>query len=97
VSGPAHSGVSPLLSEAVSQVSGTPTYACANRALQLQDDLGIDSLALAELVEVISARAEIVITDEETGRARTVGELQDILDAHAAGSGTTPVKRGEYE
>ena len=53
------------------------------------DDLGIDSLALAELIEVISAEAGIVIPGEETGRVRTVGDLQDILDAHAPGTGTT--------
>jgi len=88
VSGPAASPVSPLLSGAVSLVSGHEPAACADRALLLGDDLGIDSLALAELIEVISARAGIVILDEDTGRARTVGDLQDILDARAPGTGS---------
>jgi enoyl-[acyl-carrier protein] reductase/trans-2-enoyl-CoA reductase (NAD+) len=70
----------------VSLVSGVATHACADRALRLQDDLGIDSLALAELVEVISTAAGIVVTDEETGRVLTVGDLQDILDARAPGT-----------
>jgi acyl carrier protein len=88
VSGHVPGGVSPLLSGAVSRVSGHDPAACADRALLLESDLGIDSLALAELVEVISAAAGIVIPDEETGRVRTVGDLQDILDAHAPGTGT---------
>jgi acyl carrier protein len=81
--------VSPLLSGAVSLVSGHEPAACADRALLLQDDLGIGSLALAELIEVISANAGIVIPDEETGRVRTVGDLQGILGAHAPGTGIT--------
>lgn len=64
-------------------VSGVAAHACGDRSLRLQDDLGIDSLALAELVEVLSSRAGIVIADEETGRVLTVGDLQDILDARA--------------
>jgi hypothetical protein len=42
--------VLPLLLGAVSRVSGVAAHACADRSLRLQDDLGIDSLALAELV-----------------------------------------------
>lgn len=93
MSGPAAGSVSPLLSGAVSQVSGRDRAACAHRALLLEDELGIDSLALAELVDVISARAGIVIPDEETGRVRTVGDLQDILDAHAPGAAPPPEMR----
>ncbi len=92
MNGPARTGLSPLLSDAVSLVSGIAAHACEDRALRLEADLGIDSLALAELVEVISARAEIVISDEETGRVRTVGDLQDILDALAPGEGHHPVE-----
>lgn len=84
---PAPDGVSPLLSGAVSRVSGVAAHTCADRALRLEDDLGIDSLALAELVEVISA-AGTVIPDEATGRVRTVGDLQDILDALPPGTAT---------
>lgn len=86
---PAPGGASPLLSGSVSRLSGHEPAACTDRSLLLEDDLGIDSLALAELIEVISAQAGIVIPDEETGRVRTVGDLQDILDAHAPGTGTT--------
>jgi hypothetical protein len=60
VNGPARSGVSPLLSDAVSLVSALSPLACG---------------------------AGIVIPDEETGRVRTVGDLQDILDALAPGDG----------
>jgi acyl carrier protein len=89
VNSPAARSVSPLLSDAVSRISGHDLAARADRALLLADDLGIDSLALAELIEVISAKAGIVVPDEETGRARTVGDLQDILDARTPGTGTT--------
>jgi hypothetical protein len=89
VSDPARGRVSPLLSGAVSRASGTTAHACADRALRLEADLGIDSLALAELVEVISSAAGVIISDEETGRALTVGDLQDVLDAHARGADTT--------
>jgi hypothetical protein len=89
---PAPDGVSPLLSDAVSRVSGIAAHACGDRGLRLEADLGIDSLALAELVEVISARAAIVIPDEETGRVLTVGDLQDILDALAPGDGHHPAE-----
>lgn len=92
MNGPARSGVSPLLSDAVSLVSGIAAHTCGDRALRLEADLGIDSLALAELVEVISARAAIVIPDEETGRVLTVGDLQDILDALAPGDGQHPLE-----
>jgi len=89
VNGPAAGSVSPLLSNAVSRISGQDPAACKDRALLLADDLCIDSLALAELIEVISAKAAIVIPDEATGRVRSVGDLQDILDARAPGTGTT--------
>jgi acyl carrier protein len=83
VKAPTAGGVSPLLSDAVAQISGASAPACADRTMRLEADLGIDSLALAELVEVISARAGIIIPDEDTGHVETVGDLQDILDAHA--------------
>jgi hypothetical protein len=48
VNDPSQGGVSPLLSGAVSRVSGVAAHACADRGLRLEADLGIDSLALAE-------------------------------------------------
>jgi acyl carrier protein len=77
------------LSGVVSRVSGHDPAACTGRALRLEADLGIDSLALAELVEVVSAGVGVVIPDEDTGRVRTLGDLQDVLDALAPGTGTT--------
>jgi hypothetical protein len=89
VNATAPGGVSPLLSGAVSRLCGIAAHACADRALRLEADLGIDSLALAELVEIISAKAATVIPDEDTGRLRTLGDLQDILDARAPGTSAT--------
>jgi hypothetical protein len=57
VNGPAAGTVSPLLSGAMSRVSGHDSAACADRSPLLEDDLGIGSLALAELIGVISAKA----------------------------------------
>ncbi|MEV6939253.1 acyl carrier protein [Streptomyces sp. NPDC051132] len=46
---------------------------------QLEQDLQIDSLALAELVTDLEARLSVVIPDEETGRLRTTGDLRALL------------------
>jgi hypothetical protein len=45
----------------------------------LPDGLGIDSLALAELVERLQSRLAIVAPDEETVRLRTVHDVQDAV------------------
>ncbi|WP_327415998.1 acyl carrier protein [Streptomyces sp. NBC_01233] len=45
----------------------------------LEQDLGIDSLALAELVTDLEQRLTVVIPDEETGRLRTVAGLRALL------------------
>ncbi|MEV6804619.1 acyl carrier protein [Streptomyces sp. NPDC051132] len=46
---------------------------------QLEQDLQIDSLALAELVTDLEARLSVVIPDEVTGRLRTTGDLRALL------------------
>ncbi|MFG2877450.1 acyl carrier protein [Streptomyces sp. NPDC048337] len=45
----------------------------------LEQDLGIDSLALAELVTDLEQRLTVVIPDEETGRLRTVTDVRALL------------------
>ncbi|MBT2479870.1 acyl carrier protein [Streptomyces sp. ISL-94] len=45
----------------------------------LEQDLGIDSLALAELVTDLEQRLTIVIPDEETGRLKTVTDVRTLL------------------
>ncbi|MEV6682209.1 acyl carrier protein [Streptomyces erythrochromogenes] len=45
----------------------------------LEQDLGIDSLALAELVTDLEQRLTIVIPDEDTGRLKTVADTRALL------------------
>lgn len=53
----------------------------------LEQDLGIDSLALAELVTDLEQHLSIVIPDEDTGRLQTVADLRALL-ARLAPNGT---------
>lgn len=49
-------------------------------AARLEHDLGIDSLALYELVTRLEHHLSIEIPDEDTGRFTTVGDIQAALD-----------------
>ncbi|WP_327365267.1 acyl carrier protein [Streptomyces sp. NBC_01217] len=56
-------------------------------------DLGVDGLALLELVETLQGRLSIIVPDEVTARIRTVADLQDAvarLMAAAPSSAPTP-------
>lgn len=75
--------LSPVLVRAVVGVSGGIIGEGFDRKTRLLDDLGIDSLALAELIEILSLEAKIEISDEETACIWTVGDLQDVLDRHS--------------
>ena len=50
--------------------------------------LGMDSVAVMELVSYFEERLQVRIPDEELGRIRTVGDLRDCLARHVA-PGTT--------
>jgi acyl carrier protein len=52
-----------MLSNALAQVTGRVTAACDHPDLRLQDDLGLDSLALLELVESLEARLDVTVPD----------------------------------
>lgn len=45
----------------------------------LEQDFGIDSLALAELVTDLEQRLTVVIPDEDTGRLKTVTDVRALL------------------
>ncbi|MGW2371726.1 acyl carrier protein [Kitasatospora sp. NPDC001683] len=79
-----------ILRHALAQAAVTDTDTIATDA-HLQHDLGIDSLALHELVVTLETRLNVVIPDEEVGRLRTVGDLEDLLARHdhPTGEGTT--------
>lgn len=44
--------------------------------------LGMDSVAIMELVSYLEERLEVRIPDEELGRVRTIGDLRDCLARH---------------
>ena len=69
--------VEPWLAEALQQVaSGAPKI---NLATRLIEDLGLDSLALAELVEQIAIKAGRDLSAEELTNIATVDDLQRIV------------------
>ncbi|MFJ7496999.1 acyl carrier protein [Streptomyces sp. NPDC097727] len=66
---------------------------CTHRRAVLELDLGLDSLALLELVETLQGRLTIVVPGEVTIRIPTVADLQDAaarLVAAALSSAPTP-------
>jgi acyl carrier protein len=44
------------------------------------DDAGFDSLAFVELSELLGERLGIAISDDELKRARTLGELDRLIE-----------------
>lgn len=66
------------LREALSQVAGLPADTIPDDG-HLEHDLGVDSLALAELVTNLEQRLSVTIPDEETGRLRTLADLRALL------------------
>jgi long-chain acyl-CoA synthetase len=69
-----NSEVEPWLAQALAQVSsGIENITPATRLIE---DLGLDSLAMAELAEHIAAHAERELSPEELGDLRTVDDLQ---------------------
>jgi acyl carrier protein len=84
--------VAAVLSNALAQASGRDPAACGNPDLRLQDDLGLDSLALLELVESLEARLDVTVPDEDTGLVQTVGDLLGVL-LHLVGRGTQTLER----
>ncbi len=68
--------VEPWLAEAIAQVSAEP--ATVTPATRLIEDLGLDSLALAELAEHLGEHLGRDIGVEELGDLRTVDDLQKL-------------------
>ncbi|MFE3907107.1 phosphopantetheine-binding protein [Streptomyces sp. NPDC059153] len=74
-------------------ITGPTREECARRRAVLDLGLGLDSLALLELVETLQGRLTIVVPDEVTIRIPTVADLQDAvarLVAAALSSAPTP-------
>ncbi|KDN85671.1 acyl carrier protein [Kitasatospora cheerisanensis] len=56
----------------------------------LEHDLGIDSLALHELVVGLEQQLTVTVPDEEVGRLATVADLRDLLARLGHPTGTDP-------
>lgn len=72
------SGTEPVTSEVLAHITEQPWEACVRREALLSD-LGVDSLALLEMVEILQDRLAIVVPDEVTARIQTVADLQDAV------------------
>lgn len=70
--------------DALAVATGRSHPAPVRGEMLLEHDLGVDSLALLEVVETLQDRLAIVIPDEVTARIRTVAELQDAVAGLAA-------------
>ena len=80
----ANSEVETWLAEALASVTTEPVN--ITPATRLIEDLGLDSLALAEIGELIGERASRDIAPEEMGDLRTVADLQ-LLATQPGGNG----------
>ncbi|MCC3157866.1 acyl carrier protein [Hymenobacter sp. 15J16-1T3B] len=58
----------------------------ASPALHLQDDLGLDSLDVVELVIRLEQRFGVELPDSEIGGWRTLGDVYHTLERHVLGS-----------
>jgi acyl carrier protein len=75
-----------VLAAALARVAGHPVSSVGQDtgAACLEDDLGIDSLGLLDLVHRLERELGIVIPDEDTGRFRTVDDVRRALQQHAS-------------
>lgn len=82
----------PLLAQVSTTEAHVPTED-VSRA-HLERDLGIDSLALTELVTALEGALGIVIPDEATGRLDTVDDVRRCLQRLTAAATTIPAPEG---
>ena len=59
-------------------------------SLRLQEDLGLDSLTLMEIVIRLEDVLQISIRDDELRKLRTVGEVQRLIERTVAAAGPAP-------
>ena len=69
------SGVRPL----IALVTGSIAVADIRHGDRLVEDLGMDSLEIADLLVTIEEQFDVVISAETLGGARTVAELEDAV------------------
>lgn len=68
-----------VVEDVLARITGRPRAACERREAVLEMDLGVDSLALLEVVETLQERLGITVPDEVTARIRTVADLQEAV------------------
>ncbi len=73
--------IEPWLSDALAQVAGAQDITLATR---LVEDLGLDSLALAELGEHIAERVSRELSPEELSQIHTIADLQQMVSQGAS-------------
>ncbi|MFI0769244.1 acyl carrier protein [Streptomyces sp. NPDC021218] len=76
-------GTQAVAAEVLAQITQQPREMCARREVLLSD-LGVDSLALREMVETLQDRLAIIVPDEVTARIQTVADLQNAVCRLAA-------------
>ncbi|MFI5831447.1 phosphopantetheine-binding protein [Streptomyces sp. NPDC051578] len=78
-----------ILRDTLSHACGGPVDTIPDTG-RLEQDFGIDSLALAELIAALESRLSVIIPDEETGRLRTIADLRSLLARLAPDETDTP-------
>ena len=73
-------GIWGVLSATLAHAAGNPATACVDAGLRLDADLGLDSLALLELIETLQGRFDVTVLDEDIGQIRTVGDLRALFE-----------------
>lgn len=63
----------------IAVVTGSIAAADIRRGDRLVEDLGMDSLEVADLLVAIEEQFDVVISAETLGGARTVAELEDAV------------------
>lgn len=74
-----------VVSAALAMASGEPEDTCKIETLDLEADLGIDSLTLLELVVQLEERLGITVSDEDTGQLRTVADIMRTVERLTTG------------
>lgn len=83
-----------LVTAALSRITGRHAAECSRPELLLFEHLGVDSLALLELVETLQKKAYCEIPDEVTGQLKTVADLNAAL-RRCAGTPASRMARSE--
>lgn len=68
-----------VLKDLTPKKPGAPVYPELRDDLRIIEDLGFDSLAVAEMVFIVEDAFKVAVTNAEIGSIRTVGELRRFV------------------